>query len=333
MPELSKVTKSICHDPNTIGHALTGGDWRFDAVVLNATPGDAMKWGIQPDDMVSLQARVAERSIRFLASMDWGVRPGTSNNHATLMLSTTRKATCTVTFAETGVAIKEVFTRIYTRGVWEHVAKNCGGGSGPGSCPRVTVGVRAIMSHLIETHRLASILDAPCGSFVWARLLLSETFPEMKYTGVDVACNVIDRRQSDEELMAKPNWQFHCVDISHQQLPPADMVFSRDAMQHLPIKMVLGFLNQVKVSGARWLAIGSYPCASGNKDIRIGDYYPIDLVSPPFNLTGVVQVFSENVWADVGLVDALAKSRVPGAMTWAPEADVNTWLAQRGARG
>ncbi|KAG1681375.1 hypothetical protein FOA52_007423 [Chlamydomonas sp. UWO 241] len=432
-----------CEGSDT-GDALPSLPGGFDALVVDVTPGHPLQWGVSADRLASLRASANAAPIRLLASLDWGLRtpspqPKTASSpasHATLMLRESHKGghVSSQMFTETGDATKEVFTQVYSHGAWEGGNGSCGGGSGPGSCPNATVGVRAqhirprstysarafqtggwllvvglvglhgaarpggggagsvedvaprkeriwrlcrdckidhaqaIMTHLIRTRNVASILDAPCGSFVWARLLLNQTFPEMKYTGVDVACNVINRHQFDEELMAQPNWQFHCADVTQQQLPPADMVFSRDAMQHLPIKPVMGFLDKVKSNGAKWLAIGSYPRGGNNWNIGMGGYYLIDLVRPPFNLTGVVQVFSEDVWAQEETASALAKSSVPGeesgipgmppgpgkwqlsngfpaagdskfvylvdvrAMAWAPEAEVDAWLAARAPR-
>ena len=45
--------------------------------------------------------------------------------------------------------------------------------------------------------------------------------------------------------------------------------------------------------GARYLLVGSYLQNGQNKDIEIGDYFPIDLTKRPFNLNKYVEVFDE----------------------------------------
>ncbi|KAG1666813.1 hypothetical protein FOA52_011654 [Chlamydomonas sp. UWO 241] len=251
-------------------------------------------------------------------------------------------------------------------GSYHYVAPCSGGGSGPGSCPSATVGVRAILHHLVASLGVESLLDAPCGSFVWARLLM-QSMPLLRYTGVDVACSVINAVQLDPEVVKNLLWQFHCVDVAHQQLPSANMILTRDALQHLPVKYVTGFLEQAKRSGAKWLAVGSYPYAedSDNKNISIGDAFLIDLARPPFNLTGIVQVFEENAWAKEGGEEAaLALAQLAGGhsipgmplrqpayawkavdpemkhiylvdvekMAWAPEEEVDAWLVEDAQR-
>ena len=76
--------------------------------------------------------------------------------------------------------------------------------------------------------------------------------------------------------------------MCHQGLPRADLVFSRDALQHLPLSYVHSFLHNVRDSGAKYLLVGSYLNESTtqyrNLDIAVGDYYDINLLEKPFSL-------------------------------------------------
>lgn len=72
------------------------------------------------------------------------------------------------------------------------------------------------------------------------------------------------------------------------------LVFSRDSLQHVPLHAAFMFLANVRASGARLLLVGSYLRSTHpNRDIKAGDYYPIDLTKPPFNLGPVLEVLDE----------------------------------------
>lgn len=48
------------------------------------------------------------------------------------------------------------------------------------------------------------------------------------------------------------------------------------------------------VKGARYLLVGSFqPDYSNNKYIKVGEWMPIDLRKPPFNLTQFVRLYDE----------------------------------------
>ena len=107
----------------------------------------------------------------------------------------------------------------------------------------------------------------------------------IRYTGLDVACPLISAHKM--QFAERRNWDFFCVDVAHQSLPPnRDLIFSRDALQHLPFEYIFSFLSQVKASRARYLLVGSYVLSERpNMDIRIGDYFDINLLKPPFSVS------------------------------------------------
>lgn len=68
------------------------------------------------------------------------------------------------------------------------------------------------------------------------------------------------------------------------------MILCRDALQHLDFALAINILKNFAFSGADYLLVGSYyhynDPFSANRLIKIGDYFPIDLRYPPFNLGG-----------------------------------------------
>lgn len=161
---------------------------------------------------------------------------------------------------------------------------------------KYTTNARSILKQVLSNSSLGilSMVDSPCGSFHWMPSVIAD-FPHIQYTGIDIACSVIEGNVLKHRYHS--NMKFYCLDMCHQEIPQADLVFSRDALQHLPFEFVFGFLAILKKSGAKWALLGGYPLGPGNlvgARMENGDFFPIDLTRPPFNVTGVVKVFSEN---------------------------------------
>jgi hypothetical protein len=74
-----------------------------------------------------------------------------------------------------------------------------------------------------------------------------------------------------------------------------DMSLCRDALQHLPLDMAIDVIANIARARPRVAAFGSYVLDNtlGNADIRVGDYYLINLLLPPFSMNGTLDVLSE----------------------------------------
>jgi hypothetical protein len=175
-----------------------------------------------------------------------------------------------------------------------------GGGSGPGSSVAYTANCRSIIYQVIKKYNITSMLDAPCGAMTWMPLLLSnlslETNQTFRYHGVDVVESVINATRT-RFAHRLHEWKMSTVDFTQQRLPDEyELIFSRDALQHLPLEKVVCALRTFsQVRAARYLLVGSYVTRPANRNIRPGEYFLIDLTRPPFNLNNYVEVKSENV--------------------------------------
>lgn len=50
-----------------------------------------------------------------------------------------------------------------------------------------------------------------------------------------------------------------------------------------------------RVKGAKYLLVGSFLGKHGhNENIEIGQYFPINLINPPFNLKNYIRIYNEN---------------------------------------
>lgn len=105
-----------------------------------------------------------------------------------------------------------------------------------------------------------------------------------------------------KRFKAVPNMRFAALDFSQTPLPklagagpaPRLAVFSRDALQHLPMDVVVDALQNFVASSATYVIVGSYGGGPGsNVDIPAGHYFPIDLMAEPFSLPPPLDVVEE----------------------------------------
>jgi hypothetical protein len=110
--------------------------------------------------------------------------------------------------------------------------------------------------------------------------------PDLTYQGFDAASSVIEKLQSDTNIAdLRSRVSFAAADLALTSLPTGkDLIFSRDALQHLSLPLVLNVLRTFKAAGSVWLLVGSYAKRWSNVLIETGDYFPINLAAPPFVL-------------------------------------------------
>lgn len=121
---------------------------------------------------------------------------------------------------------RDVFNNVYRTGAWGPD----GEGSGPGSTVLFTAHVREFLLRFIRHFQVKRMVDAPCGSFHWMRYVVEKVEDtDFSYTGVDVADGVIARLKDANVSQCT----FVRGDLIADPLPPnADLIFSRDALQH-----------------------------------------------------------------------------------------------------
>ena len=190
-----------------------------------------------------------------------------------------------------------VFDGIYAGKQWGPA----GGGSGLGSSIEYAKGAKRVLMQVVRELNVSSVLDAPCGAFVWqtpmVRMLLEQNIV-FRYLGVDVARSVIAANSAAHSSLA-PRLLFKRMNLVHEPLPRGyQLIFSRDALQHNSLADVFQILRRFAATDAQYLLLGSYPTAvqpgqigyspqpvGTNMDIATGDYQRINLEAPPFGLT------------------------------------------------
>lgn len=172
--------------------------------------------------------------------------------------------------------MKNIFTNIYEKNSWgsnESV-------SGDGSTLASTAIIRTEIPKLLEELNATSILDLPCGDFNW---MSKVDLSGISYTGGDLVEALV---QSNTEKYAKNGVDFKVLDVCNSTLPYADLVLCRDCLVHLPIELIKIAIENIKLSGAKWLLTTHFENPTYNmSNIQIGAWRPISLDKAPFDLT------------------------------------------------
>jgi len=184
---------------------------------------------------------------------------------------------------------ESVFTRIYATNEWGSAESV----SGDGSTLRETRIARQVLPALVGRYGVQTLLDIPCGDCHWMREI---DFCGRAYIGADIVAELVARNQM---TFGGPTRRFVHCDVVRDPLPLADLVLCRDCLIHLSNADALAALRNVRRSGARYLLATTYSARPTNPDIVIGDWRPINLQAPPFELPRPLELISEEWdWAD-----------------------------------
>ncbi len=168
------------------------------------------------------------------------------------------------------------FEQRYQQGGWN------GMGSGPGSAPAANVEYLSLLQQMIaHTPGITTVLDIGCGDWQLMRCI---DLHAVQYLGVDVAQSMIDKNR---ERFASPNVQFELLDPPEQEFPRFDLAIIKDVLQHLPYAAAAELLRNA-VRSCRWVLVTNDYVLENNRDIEVGDYRPINMLTAPFKIPGVV---------------------------------------------
>ena len=198
--------------------------------------------------------------------------------------------------------LTQTFNRIYSEGVWGRNVAGAGT-SGSGSTLEITREYRAYLQDFIRKHRVTSIVDAGCGDWSFSSTI---DWADASYLGIDIASDVID---ADRKKYAKGKIAFRVGDIT-EELPAADLLISKDVLQHLSNALVQKFIrNNLRRGKYKWVLLTN-DRGSGNVDTVPGGYRTIDLAAPPFDVKGLVDLpirFGNEVTKVTSLLDLTRK--------------------------
>ena len=178
--------------------------------------------------------------------------------------------------------LTSVFNRIYREGSWGRDAAGRGV-SGSGSTLDITQEYRTYVEEFIKKHGVTSVVDAGCGDWNFSSAI---DWGGASYLGVDIASDVIDAVRRKHET---GKIRFQVGDVT-DELPAADLLISKDVLQHLSNELVQKFIrNNLKPGKYKWVLLTN-DRGSGNADTVPGGYRAIDLAARPFEVKGLVDL-------------------------------------------
>jgi len=159
--------------------------------------------------------------------------------------------------------------------------------SGPGSTMARTENIRKAIPRLLRKYAIKSLVDAPCGDFYWFQHIVGEV---ENYVGVDIVAPMVD---ANNKRYGGKKVQFKNLDLVESLLPEADLIFSRDLLVHLPLATVKQAIKNFKASKSRYLLMTTFMSYRENRDIKAGDWRPINFLLEPYCLPIPLEIIYE----------------------------------------
>lgn len=180
---------------------------------------------------------------------------------------------------------EDLFTYYYKTNKWGNNESL----SGPGSSLAATLNIRTQLPKIIQELNIQKFLDAPCGDFNWFKLIPIP--PDTEYIGGDIVKKVIEL---NNQQYGKKNIKFIQIDILNEELTQADLWLCRDALFHFSNSDILKVLSNFKRNKIKYFLTTTFPETETNQDIVTGDYRPINLEKPPFNLPAPLRYIDDS---------------------------------------
>jgi len=126
----------------------------------------------------------------------------------------------------------------------------------------------------------------------------------VQYIGGDI---LPELAAANEQRYGGPGRRFVTLDLLADDLPDADLLLCRDCLVHLSFEAAGAALANIRRSRCRWLLTTTFPGCAANEDIVTGDWRPLNLELPPFNLPPPELLLNEhcteagNLFADKSL--------------------------------
>ncbi|MCK9556267.1 glycosyltransferase [bacterium] len=182
---------------------------------------------------------------------------------------------------------EEIFTKIYQHNKWRGTESK----SGKGSDSIQTSELISALPAFFKKWGLKIIVDAACGDWNW----MSKIIPNIefdKYTGIDIVGDLI---QNNNKNFTNDKIQFKQKNIILYPLEEkADVILSRDTLNHFSDKDALNALDHFIHSGTTYILITNFGKHRENTDIMTGNWRPICFENAPFNFPEPLDRIMEN---------------------------------------
>jgi hypothetical protein len=188
------------------------------------------------------------------------------------------------------LSTEQIFTRIYESGAWgqsEDSASPFYSGSGSRRDDEIAAYVQSVSNFLCSFEDKPNVVDFGCGDFTVGSQV--RTFCN-RYIACDVVPSLIAFNKARFKDLGV---EFKVSDLIEDELPPGDIVFVRQVLQHLSNDQISRFIARVPLSYKFLVATEHLPSQAKFKHnvdkligpgTRMGYESGIVLTSPPFNL-------------------------------------------------
>ena len=179
--------------------------------------------------------------------------------------------------------------------------------SGPGSSLDQTAQLVRALPDLCRRWGIGSLLDLPCGDGHW---IAGAALHRIDYVGADLLPEAVAKAKAANR---DPSRTFRQLDLVSDQLPAADLLLCRDCLVHLSFADAQEALRNIRRAEITYLLITTFPAELENRDIVTGDWRPLNLQQPPFNLPDPLELLVEGCTEQSGLFadKSLGLWRVP----------------------
>ena len=177
---------------------------------------------------------------------------------------------------------EETFTEIYKKKIWGTNEKG-EPSSGGGSTLKATEEYRKFLQEFFKTYHVRSLVDVGCGDWEFSKAI---DWGSIYYIGYDVVNTIVNKNR---ELYSNSHTYFIEGDGLTMDLVPADVLICKDVLQHLSTEDIKHFLKQIHKFKYCLITndIDPKTGTSLNLPVATGQYRPIDLTQPPFNIKGI----------------------------------------------
>jgi hypothetical protein len=147
------------------------------------------------------------------------------------------------------------------------------------------------LPNIFKEFNIKSITDIPCGDYFWMNLVEKNGIDYIGYDLVDDQIIYNKNKYSDVN--------FQQLNMIVDNLPTADLIFSRDCFIHLSFKHINSFLQKCYESKSTYIMTSTYPTVMQNEDLNgVIGWRCLNLELEPFNFPSPIKIINEGYYKD-----------------------------------
>jgi hypothetical protein len=144
----------------------------------------------------------------------------------------------------------------------------------------------AELPRIFKQYDIKTMLDIPCGDYYWMKEV---DLDNITYIGGDLVNEQIKLNQDEH-----PSVDFRVMDMIKDDLPYADLVFTRDCLVHLTYENISIFINKLINNGSKYIMSTTFPETELNTElVGIIGWRPLNLEVYPINFPMALEIISE----------------------------------------